>query len=837
MTKNIKVDSVVDSQLPNFIRDEYPLFVEFIKAYYQYLESQKIHRNLETLKDVDGTLDEFVELLKGEFAISAPNYASDRFYLPLQGYHYITKGTKESVQILFRMLLQKEVDVIYPSESILRVSDGKWTQDISIFIKVFEGDPISIVGQYVYVSAYKKSIRIYVERVEHISGSLYEVFFSRQYFGSIAVGNEINFGTLKSVIVPTTVSASIIKSGTGFKLGQIFSVKTSTGSGTVAKISKVGVGGTIQQIQFIDFGTGYLAGSYYSLSSKTPQATPYSFPLSQRIKPTGVEAGSGTVSADYTAKKTIVLGTSTGSISLGARVKLKATNTDPSGGETYVFSYNSNTKTLVLSQPITLLSGTELSFSGTYISYNNPYPGYKDKTEGFQDTGYLNEQNYFDYTPGTAYIAQTITTNNVSDQIQLTNVTGRIVTGMVVKIGGNNPPSGPTTVLNYDENTQKVTFSTTGTWVINNLLNFESLPLYTEGNYAGEVVREFYTLTVEDEIDEDAALIEIKMGAIARYPGYYYNNDSFVSGLSYIQDSNYYQDFSYVLKVNEQLDAYKNVVLSYLHPVGRKMFAEYVVDNSFEITPDILISIIRKQFPEVVTAYETMDIHVDKKPFLETLIASHPVPVLYILKTIVEGTTNQSGVAEGQRVTPSDALVKITTKLINNSTLNYGGIAEGHYVTSLSSITQKITSKRIDENSANASGVVGQHKVYPLSQITAKGIGKSLSDSQPQTDVISAKNFGKSLSDQQTIDDQLSKVLTAKRTQSDNQPITDLSYFTVGKDSLTSLITSSDTTPIKSFGKSLSEEVINNDSGTAQWNPYYSQDYFLQDYQVGRRTF
>jgi hypothetical protein len=43
--------------------------------------------------------------------------------------------------------------------------------------------------------------------------------------------------------------------------------------------------------------------------------------------------------------------------------------------------------------------------------------------------------------------------------------------------------------------------------------------------------------------------------------------------------------------------------------------------------------------------------------------------------------------------------------------------------------------------------------------------------------------------------------------------------------------------PTLDVDKPFSEESINTDTGTAQWNPYYSQDYFLQDYQEGRRNF
>ena len=69
-----KVDicSVVSRQLPEFVREDYPTFVAFVEAYYEYLKTQQI--NLDEIKDLDKTLDKFIIEFKKELSYNLPAY-------------------------------------------------------------------------------------------------------------------------------------------------------------------------------------------------------------------------------------------------------------------------------------------------------------------------------------------------------------------------------------------------------------------------------------------------------------------------------------------------------------------------------------------------------------------------------------------------------------------------------------------------------------------------------------------------------------------------------------------------------------------------------------------
>ena len=135
-----KVSLLINRQVPEFIREEYPLFITFLEAYYEYLETQQgtqsndlitKSKDLRNISDVDSSIEEFEQQFYNSYATFLPkDVAVDKSLLiknvlPL----YLSKGSEKSFKLLFRLLFSEELEVIYPKNNILRASDGKWTVD------------------------------------------------------------------------------------------------------------------------------------------------------------------------------------------------------------------------------------------------------------------------------------------------------------------------------------------------------------------------------------------------------------------------------------------------------------------------------------------------------------------------------------------------------------------------------------------------------------------------------------------------------------------------------------------------------------------------------------
>lgn len=269
MSRN-SISSIVSRQLPEFVREDYPAFVAFIEAYYSWLKTQQV--DLESTRDLDKTLDVFVSQFKKELSHNLPFIVEDeRFFLQRIKDQYLAKGSEASYKLLFKMLYGKDVLVKYPGKQMLRASAGHWNQEISIFVKVNFGDPELIVGKVVDVQTFNKIIRVLidkkqelsteVDRIVYLGQDVYELFLDRRFYGNITAGNIITYrDQFQATVLSAASKLNIVRPGTGFKIGQVFEVKSSSGTTTLIKITRVDTStGAIKNAQIIKFGIGYVA--------------------------------------------------------------------------------------------------------------------------------------------------------------------------------------------------------------------------------------------------------------------------------------------------------------------------------------------------------------------------------------------------------------------------------------------------------------------------------------------------------------------------------------------------------------------------------------------------
>ena len=76
MTNQEKISLLISQQVPEFVRDEHPRFVEFLEAYYEFLEqSGQVVNEMKTLRDipdVDASIDNFEENFFNTYASLFP---------------------------------------------------------------------------------------------------------------------------------------------------------------------------------------------------------------------------------------------------------------------------------------------------------------------------------------------------------------------------------------------------------------------------------------------------------------------------------------------------------------------------------------------------------------------------------------------------------------------------------------------------------------------------------------------------------------------------------------------------------------------------------------------
>lgn len=149
------ISALIQTQLPDFVKANHPQFQRFIESYYEWLEQNNssgvsntagntIYQasKIADYRDVDSTPDEFVRYFKQELLPYFPeNTALDiRKILKSAREFYSQKGSEESVRWLFRALFNEQIEINYPKEQILKLSDGKWKLPRAFRITVGESN-------------------------------------------------------------------------------------------------------------------------------------------------------------------------------------------------------------------------------------------------------------------------------------------------------------------------------------------------------------------------------------------------------------------------------------------------------------------------------------------------------------------------------------------------------------------------------------------------------------------------------------------------------------------------------------------------------------------------
>jgi hypothetical protein len=518
----IKLSDKVASQLPEFIRGEYPTFVAFVEAYYEFLENSNV--DLVAIRDIDTSLDTFIQYFKKELAHNYPVNADkdkERFLLKHIKDQYLAKGSEASYKLLFRLLFGKEVYMDYPGKRMLRISDGRWKQDVALFVQVESGDPNVLIGKTIDVQTSKKIVRTElvkgavsvskitanVEQVTLFSkaDNIWEIFLDRNFYGDVIPGDTIKFGSeFQGVILPCTSRVKIHQRGIGFRPGQVFQVSSGEGTPLWFKVLSIFDDGGLKTIDVIKFGIHYntdfaltvLPSS--AVSNRVKKQTTYDMTSSYQLTPEII----GTIEViaggqDYTLPPDVIIGgNGTGAAAhavLTDGVVTSIVLDDQGEGYTNAFLTLQNKP-----GDTTGFGATAEPILGSIYDYS-----VYDKTEGFNEGGYINTGDYWDYD-------------------------------------------------------------------------------WSDGAYVGTIIRQFFT-DASNTITDNPAILNVTLGAVAKYPGYYKTNDGFLDDSMFIQDSRYYQAFSYVLKIDEQLQSYASVVRTMLHPSGMAMFGEYSIQNIFAL--------------------------------------------------------------------------------------------------------------------------------------------------------------------------------------------------------------------------------------------------------------
>lgn len=261
------LSALIQEQVPDYVKSEQALFVEFLKGYYEFLEQSgqavDASRNLLTYQNIDDTLEEYIEYFFFEVAPSIPTETAseNRFFIKKVRELYENKSTVESLKYFFRILFNEEIDVTTPSDNMLRTSDGRWSVDtvmrVQSFDAVFEATGSTIRGSFSNTSATIESVL--KERVASITVA--DLFLSNltgefvdldTISGTFANGDSF---TLSPFDIVTDVN--VVDGGSGYTIGDTVVISDPTGQDALASVKSTYSNTAIKKVSLDAFGILY----------------------------------------------------------------------------------------------------------------------------------------------------------------------------------------------------------------------------------------------------------------------------------------------------------------------------------------------------------------------------------------------------------------------------------------------------------------------------------------------------------------------------------------------------------------------------------------------------
>lgn len=126
------ISPLIESQFPEFYKEEGENFIAFVKAYYEWLETENNvlwhSRRLLNTFDIDDTSEDFIVYFKEQILknVQFTTASNKRLFIKNALDFYRSKGTPRSIDLFFKLVYGKPAKINYPADHIFRLSDNTW---------------------------------------------------------------------------------------------------------------------------------------------------------------------------------------------------------------------------------------------------------------------------------------------------------------------------------------------------------------------------------------------------------------------------------------------------------------------------------------------------------------------------------------------------------------------------------------------------------------------------------------------------------------------------------------------------------------------------------------
>jgi hypothetical protein len=588
---------LIANQLPDFVRTEYPVFITFLEKYYEFLDEENQVNNFllnyEKNFDINRTLDTFIPKFKNQYAQNFPLGAQidDRRLIKFIKQFYEAKGSEKAIELLFRILYNERTEIFYPSEQILRASDGIWIEDVTLKLAVdssITANPFDLSSKTVRITYYENISSVMYERTietnisnvtkfAYVFPAVYELVTSLPKTANIIVPGAgasanalVSGGQVKAIVGDTNktfnaatavnlTNNTITIASHGYSTGDVV-IYDKNGGTIVTGLTNYAVYFVIS----VNANTIKIATSAGNATLGTAVDLTVLGSGTHRLYDPVIDSGNG-----YFAAPTVQFTSTTGSAATG-RAILTDTNEIShviitNGGSGYSSAPAVTFSTEAIRTKVEIVSGNTITNYG-YIVRQLATVDVID-CSGTPPCGFtVGDIFSIDETGSVGSYAIEFENETLEYFLNKYNETDTAVNPYTL-VGRDNKASIRIDAIDADGCPTAVSIFDTG-------FDFE---------------REAFTAIIESTLGCTATL-SFTTGAVNVKTGRFRDSRGMLSNVNRLQDNFYYQNYSYVIRSNVPSNKWLDIVKNTTHPAGTAIFGELTIEqtvdfNQFITTP------------------------------------------------------------------------------------------------------------------------------------------------------------------------------------------------------------------------------------------------------------
>ena len=526
------------------------------------------YRNIET------SIDTYVDYLKDELYPSVPitYYGNKRLIASKFREFFQSKSNEQSYRFLFKLLYNENIEFYYPGTDILRVSDGNFektqiirtvaisadTRDIFLFLnKTIRGQTSGVLANVVDIK------KFFIGALEIAEMTL------KLVSGTFTTGEDIvdiDDEDLSTTIYGIVSGVTIVDGGSGYEEGDIITI-TGDGSEAAAKVSSIKES-PISALTVNTIGHGYQLNTEATINNTGTGGTGFLFEVSELANTYTVTSGANTYTVGeisgisiinrgegYFKKPTVTLeDTTISSLGLLSNNLITISNAGSNYGVGNTLIFTGGAGANAAGQIASVTETTTFDFL-------------------FEDgQRMLADGSYYDIIKNEDWLVK-----GPIKRIELTNFgTGYTSANLPsITISTTTGSSASLVATNIQGKSANVSIDTS-----NNITGIGSIRAVEITNFG--INYSAANVSASAIGDGNANLVSVITG-LGIKEGVWLDDDGKID-YKIIQDSYYYQDYSYVIKSGLTFRTYSDTLKAIIHPAGLQSFGEILLFAELDLT-------------------------------------------------------------------------------------------------------------------------------------------------------------------------------------------------------------------------------------------------------------